>query len=119
MEHFESKQLTEMPKTLVKDYFEGNVESVTAFSERVGVMSTKAAQEEFQEICLLGLNDSKVGLYSNYHDYAVWKNGLDDPMSIRMAYMYVGHLCLDDLFLRLICLLGSMSYLIPVKLDYD
>lgn len=88
VEHFQSKQLTEMPKTLVKDYFEGNVESVTAFSERVGVMSTKAAQEEFQEICLLGLNDSKVGLYSNYHDYAVWKNGLDDPMSIRMAYMF-------------------------------
>jgi RNA-dependent RNA polymerase len=73
----------------LKDYFEGKVEHVTAFSERVSALSTRATQKEFQAICLLGLNDSKVGLYSSFHDYAVWRYGLDHPESVRMAYMYV------------------------------
>jgi hypothetical protein len=78
-----------MPKNLLKDYFEGQVESVTAFSERVSVVSASAAQKAFQDICLLSLNDSKVGLYSNYHDYAVWRFGLEHPKAVRMAYMFV------------------------------
>jgi hypothetical protein len=108
-----------MPENLIKDYFEGHVESVTAFSERVSAMPTRAAQQGFQEICLLGLNDSKVGLYSNYHDYAVWKYGLDNEKSVRMAYMYVSHFRLDVPFSRLIRLLGSTLSLIVAKLAYD
>jgi RNA-dependent RNA polymerase len=58
-------------------------------------MATQAAQE-FQKVCLSGLNDIKVGLYSGFHDYAVWRYGLDSPKSVRMAYMCVDHLCLND-----------------------
>jgi hypothetical protein len=92
-----------MPKSLREDYFEGQVESVTAFSERVSVGSTGVAQKAFQEICLLSLNDSKVGLYSNYHDYAVWRHGLDDPKSVRMAYMFVDYIQIPRLFRTDLC----------------
>ena len=87
--HFQNRPLTEKPRNLTDDYFQRHVETVTAFSERVGTMPTRAAQKAFQEVCLLGLHDSKVGLYSNFHDFAIWKHGLDSPEAVRMAYMYV------------------------------
>lgn len=76
-----------MPPTLLEDNFEGQVESVTAFAQRVATMSAPDAQKSFQEILLLDLTDSKLGLYSMFNDFAAWKYGYDDPRAIRLAYM--------------------------------
>jgi hypothetical protein len=47
------------------------------------------AQSKFQEVSLRGFSDGKVGIYSTFHDGAVFKYGYNDPRSIRLAYMYV------------------------------
>ncbi|KAG5639652.1 hypothetical protein H0H81_008813 [Sphagnurus paluster] len=89
VEPFKSKPLTEMPSDLLLNNFEGHPERVTHFAERVATMETlKDVQKTFQEILLLNLNDSKVGMYSNFHDYAAWQHGYDNPKSIRLAYMF-------------------------------
>ncbi|KAF9469499.1 RNA dependent RNA polymerase-domain-containing protein, partial [Collybia nuda] len=88
VEPFKNKPLTEMPVNLQKDNFEGHVESVDAFAERVMSLSPREAQTAFQQILLLGLNDSKVGLYSKFHDYAVFRYSYADHRAVRMAYMF-------------------------------
>jgi hypothetical protein len=37
----------------------------------------------------MSLRDSQVGLYSYFHDNAIWRHGYNHPNSISMAYMYV------------------------------
>ncbi|RDB19363.1 putative RNA-dependent RNA polymerase SHL2 [Hypsizygus marmoreus] len=88
VEPFMNKPLTKMPSNLLRDNFEGQVETVTAFAERVAAMTPLDAQKAFQEVLLLNLNDSKVGLYSNFHDFAVWKYGYAHPFAVRLAYMF-------------------------------
>lgn len=89
VEPFKNKPLTEVPANLQKDNFEGQVESVDSFAERAMSLSPQEAQKAFQQVLLLGLNDSKVGLYSMFHDYAVFKYGYADRKAVRLAYMYV------------------------------
>lgn len=85
---FSNKEFSPPPGDLMKD-FESEVESVSAFDKRVREMEAAKAQEAFQMVLLLGLNDSKVGMYSTFHDFAVWKFGYNDPRTIRVAYVYV------------------------------
>ncbi|EGO19098.1 hypothetical protein SERLADRAFT_352904 [Serpula lacrymans var. lacrymans S7.9] len=54
--------------------FESHVESVMDFDERVVTLSAGQAQKEFQTILLLGLAETKVGLYSKFHDLAAHKS---------------------------------------------
>ncbi|KAF8079235.1 RNA dependent RNA polymerase-domain-containing protein [Lyophyllum atratum] len=85
---FQSKPLSSMPPNLLQEYFEGHPERVKQFADRVASMSPHEAQKSFQEILLLNLSDSKVGLYSNFQDFAVWKYGYTNKESIRLAYMF-------------------------------
>lgn len=84
---FKGKALMEMPPTLIRDNLKGQVETVTAFAKCVTMLSTQDTQKSFQEVLLLSLNDSKVGLYSKFHDFSVWKYSYADPHSIHLAYM--------------------------------
>ncbi|GLB43650.1 putative RNA-dependent RNA polymerase [Lyophyllum shimeji] len=88
VEPFESKPLTAMPPKLLSQYFEGHPERVEQFAERVTALSSPERQKAFQEILLLSLNDSKVGLYSMFHDFSVWKHGYASTESVRLAYMF-------------------------------
>ena len=76
-----------MPPNLIRNDFEEHVESVTDFAHRVTALPPQDAQKAFQGILLLGLTNAQVGLYSKFHDYAIWKFGYDDPRTIRLAYM--------------------------------
>jgi RNA-dependent RNA polymerase len=89
VEPFKSQSLTKEPANLKADNFEGQVESVKKFAERAMALSPQDAQMAFQEVLLLGLNNSKVGLYSTFHDYAVYEYGYANPEAVRLAYMYV------------------------------
>lgn len=87
VEPFQNKPLTPMPPNLIRDNFEKHVETVTDFAHRVMALPSQDAQIAFQEVLLLGLTNAQIGLYSKFHDYAVWKFGYDDPRTIRLAYM--------------------------------
>lgn len=74
------------------DNFEQEVKTVEELGIELGRESTEAGQRAFQEHLLMGLCDSQVGLYSYFHDNAIWKHGYNHPNSILMAYMYVPHI---------------------------
>ncbi|KAG0704371.1 RNA dependent RNA polymerase-domain-containing protein [Suillus ampliporus] len=56
-------------------------------------LSDKEAQTAFQKVLLLGLAETKVGLYSNFQDIAVYKHGYASAAAIRLAYMFAT--CVD------------------------
>ncbi|KII94231.1 hypothetical protein PLICRDRAFT_675257 [Plicaturopsis crispa FD-325 SS-3] len=80
------------PPDFLEKNFEKDVELVPAFLARIRNMSPQVAQEAFQGILLLSLADTKVGLYSTFHDYAVYIFGYDHPFTIRLAYMFTTEL---------------------------
>ncbi|EIW87305.1 hypothetical protein CONPUDRAFT_87147 [Coniophora puteana RWD-64-598 SS2] len=73
---FNSTPLYEEPQG-VRDAFERNVETVRDFDKRIRGLPRADAEAEFQKILLLGLSETKVGLYSKFHDIAVFTTCLD------------------------------------------
>jgi RNA-dependent RNA polymerase len=71
----------------LSDDFEREVEQVKDFDRRAAKLSAKEAQTEFQKVLLLGLAETKVGLYSKFHDLAVYERGYASAAAIRLAYM--------------------------------
>jgi hypothetical protein len=70
------------------------VESVTEFGQRISELPPNEAQGKFERILLHGLMDTKVGLYSTFHDNAAYHHGYGHPSTIRLAYMFTT--CLDS-----------------------
>ncbi|KAJ7603642.1 RNA dependent RNA polymerase-domain-containing protein [Mycena polygramma] len=65
------------------------IQSVTDFGNKLEKMTFAQAQRAFQAEVLTGLQDDRVGVYSLYHDTAVYEWGLNDPKTRRMAHMHV------------------------------
>ncbi|KAF8648909.1 hypothetical protein AX16_006144 [Volvariella volvacea WC 439] len=87
VQRFRNQPLTREPDNLMT-FFERSVESGTEFNERASKLDCVEAQAAFQDVLLLGLHDAKVGLYSMFHDYSVWKFGYDHPDTILMAHIF-------------------------------
>lgn len=77
------------PPHFLEENFETNPEKVSDFYRRVKALGPKQRANEFITLALRGLSDSKIGLYSNMHDNAVFAFGCDHPKTIRLAYMSV------------------------------
>ncbi|OAX39662.1 hypothetical protein K503DRAFT_716030 [Rhizopogon vinicolor AM-OR11-026] len=92
VETFRTAPLCEAPSSL-SDNFEREVEHIVDFDQRVSRLSAKEAQIAFQKVLLLGLAEKNVGLYSSFHDLAVYECGYASPKAIRLAYMFTT--CLD------------------------
>ncbi|KAG6380657.1 RNA dependent RNA polymerase-domain-containing protein [Boletus reticuloceps] len=92
VEQFRGSPLCTAPSNL-SDSFERRVEHVTNFDRRITDLGPKPAQQEFQRILLLGLEETRVGLYSLFHDAAVYEYGYGNPRAIHLAYMFTT--CLD------------------------
>jgi hypothetical protein len=67
--------------------FEEHIESVSDFKNRLGEMNNDAADRELFRVLLQGLSESRVGLYSNFHEVAIYKYGYDHEKTKRLAYM--------------------------------
>lgn len=91
VDSFKNQPLTAMPSGLMDSDFEREVESVPDFCSRALNLAEKASQGAFQEVLLLNLNVSQVGLYSTFHENAIWKHGYSHPETVRLAYMQVSH----------------------------
>ncbi|KAF9225222.1 hypothetical protein BS17DRAFT_794858 [Gyrodon lividus] len=76
VENFRSPPLTKAPEGL-KQEFEREVEYVRDFDKRASKLPPKQAQQAFQKVLLLGLAETRVGLYSKFHDAAVFTTCLD------------------------------------------
>ncbi|KAG2358031.1 RNA dependent RNA polymerase-domain-containing protein [Suillus spraguei] len=92
VENFHTSPLCTAPAGLTGD-FEREVEHVEDFDTRVTSLSKKEAQIAFQKVLLLGLAETKIGLYSKFHDLAVYERGYASAAAIRLAYMFTT--CLD------------------------
>ncbi|KAG2141030.1 RNA dependent RNA polymerase-domain-containing protein [Suillus clintonianus] len=92
VENFHTTPLCTAPAGLSND-FEREVEHVVDFDRRVSKLSAKEAQTAFQKVLLLGLAETKIGLYSKFHDLAVYERGYASAAAIRLAYMFTT--CLD------------------------
>lgn len=87
MQPFRNSKLVLPPKNFLKDNFERNIESVREALDRINGLAIHEGQGAFQDIMLKGLGNGQVGMYSHYHDAALWKYGYDSPKAIRCAYM--------------------------------
>ncbi|KAG2107049.1 RNA dependent RNA polymerase-domain-containing protein [Suillus discolor] len=92
VESFNTAPLCTAPASLSDD-FEREVEHVKDFDRRVSKLTAKEAQIAFQKVLLLGLAETKIGLYSKFHDLAVYERGYASAAAIRLAYMFTT--CLD------------------------
>ncbi|KAL4070381.1 RNA dependent RNA polymerase-domain-containing protein [Scleroderma citrinum] len=92
VDNFRNADRIEEPPNL-KEAFEREVEHVKDFDHRISALPSKEAQQALQKTLLLGLAETRVGLYSKFHDLAVYKKGYGDPEAVRLAYMFTT--CLD------------------------
>ncbi|KAJ6479279.1 RNA dependent RNA polymerase-domain-containing protein [Mycena vitilis] len=84
---FKNQPVVSLPADFLAENFEQQIQSVTDFGNKLGKMTFAQAQRAFQVEVLTGLQDDRVGVYSLYHDTAVYEWGLDDPKTRRMAHM--------------------------------
>ncbi|KAF8215655.1 RNA dependent RNA polymerase-domain-containing protein [Mycena galopus ATCC 62051] len=87
-----NQPLTPAPESLMSK-FEQEVKTVEQVGRELEGLSPEDSQRTFQEYLLKGLRDSKVGLYSYFHDYAIWRYGYGHANAILMAY--IGNTLLD------------------------
>jgi RNA-dependent RNA polymerase len=86
VDHFRTSSFSKPPADLFTSNFHREIETVVKFSQRISSQPS-TAQREFQKVLMLGFADTKVGLYSNFHDNAVYKFGYGSEEAVRMAYM--------------------------------
>ncbi|KAJ7631701.1 RNA dependent RNA polymerase-domain-containing protein [Mycena polygramma] len=91
--HFSNQPFTPAPEGFMSTNFEQEVKTVEQVETELCGKSSGDAQLAFQEHLLLGLRESQVGLYSYFHDNAIWRHGYNHPNSILMAY--IGNTLLD------------------------
>ncbi|KAL0578252.1 hypothetical protein V5O48_003747 [Marasmius crinis-equi] len=91
VEPFQSKPLTLPPSDLENDFKSAKQQTTDFVKELRTLLSTDKsheAQKLFYRTALLGLTDSKVGIYSGWCDNAAKKYGYDSPEAIRLAYIF-------------------------------
>jgi hypothetical protein len=86
LESFRNSPFCEPPADLLTRNFHREIETVVKFSQRVSSQPS-TSQRDLQKVNLLGLADTKVGLYSIFHDNVVYKLGYGSEEAVRMAYM--------------------------------
>ncbi|KAJ7469578.1 RNA dependent RNA polymerase-domain-containing protein [Mycena latifolia] len=95
LNNFKNQPFTPPPHNFIAENFEREVKTVEEVGNELQLRfkSPKDAQQAFQEYLLGGLRDSQVGLYSFFHENAIWRHGYNHPSSILMAY--IGNTLLD------------------------
>jgi hypothetical protein len=97
-------------------FFEREVEHVRDFDKRASEFEAKQAQQALQKVLLLGLAETRVGLYSKFHDAAVYECGYGSKQAIHLAYMLV---CFFSLNISLIFNLGLPLAWMQARLDLE
>ncbi|KAJ7696817.1 RNA dependent RNA polymerase-domain-containing protein [Mycena rosella] len=93
LKSFKNQPFTPPPLNFMPDNFEREVKTVEEVGKELRCKSPTDSQRMFQEFLLVGLRDNQVGLYSFFHDNAIWRHGYKHSKSILMAY--IGNTLLD------------------------
>ena len=83
---FQNAKAVREPDNL-RDNFQPEIEKVSTFCDRVCNMNNTSQAYELSKKLLSGLSDSKVGMYSRFHDNVVYSHGYSHPEAIRLAHM--------------------------------
>ncbi|KAJ7596377.1 RNA dependent RNA polymerase-domain-containing protein [Mycena floridula] len=94
LRQFRPTALVPQPPNLQAENFEETVMTLAQFEAMIQTKSSFEAQVAFMNLMLSGFTDGLVGIYSTYHDAAVFHYGLNSKEAIRLAYM--GNLILDS-----------------------
>ncbi|KAI0042274.1 hypothetical protein FA95DRAFT_1564481 [Auriscalpium vulgare] len=89
----EDERVMDKPDGFDDENFESEVEQVVDFHDRLSALPKTQAHAEFLKVLLQGLGNGTVGMYSGFHDRAVYAFGYSDPETVRLAYMFTT--CLD------------------------
>lgn len=92
MNFFHSKNFVPAPENFVLDNFQKDVLSVQQFNDQVHRFTASEAQALYQAAVMNGFTDGTVGIYSTFHDAALYHLGYDHKDTIRLAYMSVQYL---------------------------
>ncbi|KAF9499753.1 hypothetical protein BDN71DRAFT_1441324 [Pleurotus eryngii] len=85
---FRNHEVVDEPEGFLTEHFKKQVEKVPEFCSRLYAAPKTEAQRCIFDILLLNVCDSRVGLYSKFHDCAVWQYGLNHPKAVLMAYIF-------------------------------
>ncbi|KAJ7810510.1 RNA dependent RNA polymerase-domain-containing protein [Mycena olivaceomarginata] len=87
-----NQPLTPAPEGFMLN-FNKEVKTVEQVGEELRCLSPEESQRAFQGYLLNCLRDSQVGLYSYFHDNAIYRHGYDHANAVLMAY--IGNTLLD------------------------
>lgn len=85
---FKNPTTVREPKDL-RDNFQPVIEKVSTFCDQFYNMDDASHAYELSKKLLSGLSDSKVGMYSRFHENVVYSYGYSHREAIRLAYMWV------------------------------
>lgn len=87
VEQYKNSEFVNKPDRFEERNFKGTVEKVTSFVDRLSQRTPHGDHKFFFEAMLQGLGNSKLGMYSKYHEIATYTKGYSDPETVRLAYM--------------------------------
>ena len=90
VEAFTQPVFTDQPPNFKNDFVPQDLaKTMTAVTEELEDTTDNdiAAEHLLRDVLLAGLVDIPVGLFSVYHENAVWLKGYGDPDAVRVAYL--------------------------------
>ncbi|KAI9445364.1 RNA dependent RNA polymerase-domain-containing protein [Lactarius indigo] len=89
VEQYTNPEFIDKPDDFEKRNFEGTVERVKSFVDRLSQPTSHGDHKFFLEAMLKGLGNSKVGMYSKYHDIATYTMGFTTCLDSRKTGLRV------------------------------
>lgn len=87
VENFINSPIRESPPGLLEEMFTRDVKSVTEFSKGLEGKSRAETHASLQELALIGLVDSKIGLLSTFHGNAIYMHGYGADQAQDVAHV--------------------------------
>ena len=85
---FRQPELTVVPQDFLSDNFDKQIEFVDAFYTKLSSKGESEAEREMHRVFVDSLlNESKTGIYSNFHNASLYERGYDHPETVRLAHM--------------------------------
>ena len=87
VEQYKNSEIVIKPDGFEERNLKGTVETVKSFVDRLSQPTLHGDHKFFFEAMLQGLGNSKLGMYSRFHEIATYMKGYSDPETVRLAYM--------------------------------
>jgi RNA-dependent RNA polymerase len=88
--HFTSSKFIQPPKDFLDKYFDKKSERVEQFIQKTPQSvqgNSDLLRNYYQDQLLAGLDEPPRGIYSVFHENAVYVKGYDDPEAERLGFM--------------------------------